>query len=50
MTGGLHSLAVCARDCHMNLTMQYVSRAQHFMAGDMFHKHRLPLHTEGLTL
>jgi hypothetical protein len=32
----------------MNLTMQYVSRAQHFMAGDMFGKQHLPLHTEGL--
>jgi len=35
-TCGLHSLPVCARDCHMNLTMQYVSRAQHFMAGDIY--------------
>jgi len=32
----LLSLPVCAGDCHMNLTMQNVSRGQHFMAGDIY--------------
>ena len=49
ITAKLHFLPKFSRDSGMSLSMHYVSRAWHSMAGDVIGKTHLALHAEGLT-